>query len=135
MMWRTLQRAAVGFSPWSTRQAEARRSTLKRAPHLLAVLFVLMLTGCAPDTHQSRIDPQLATEIARIKAIDNHAHPVRPVAQGEKPDDEYDAMPVETLEASSDPVRLRPKSPELLDAQRHLFSGEKTRAAKTYGQD
>src|SRR5260370_26810718 len=95
----------------------------------------LVLTACTPDVRPSRIDPQLAAEIARIKAIDNHAHPVRPVAQGEKPDDEYDAMPVETLEPSSDPVRLRPKSPELLDAQRRLFGGDKAKAARTYGQD
>jgi hypothetical protein len=54
------------------------------------------------------IDPELASEIARIKAIDNHAHPVRPVAAGEAPDMEFDALPVDHLEPASDPVRTRP---------------------------
>jgi hypothetical protein len=30
-------------------------------------------------------------EIDQIQAIDNHAHPVCPVAQGEQPDKDYDA--------------------------------------------
>ena len=40
MTWRTLQRAAVGFSLRSRRQAEACRSTLKRAPHFMLVLLL-----------------------------------------------------------------------------------------------
>src|SRR5216683_2598179 len=101
-----------------------------------SVAMCFFLTACsAPDDRQSRIDLQLATEIARIKAIDNHAHPVRPTAAGEKPDDEYDALPVETLEPSNDPVRNRPNSPELLEAHRQMFRGDKARAARTYGQD
>ena len=31
-------------------------------------------------------------EIAKVKAIDNHAHPLRVVAEGERPDEEYDAL-------------------------------------------
>jgi hypothetical protein len=54
------------------------------------------------------VDPELASEITRIKAIDNHAHPVRPVAAGEAPDMEFDALPVDHLEPASDPVRTRP---------------------------
>jgi uncharacterized protein len=99
-------------------------------------ISILLLTACAPTSDRNaRIDPQLGAEIAKIQAIDNHAHPVRPVSPGEKPDDEYDALPVETLEPQSDPVRNRPGAPELLDAHRHVFNGDKARAAKTYGQD
>src|SRR5579863_920682 len=97
---------------------------------------VLFLTGCAtPGSRTSAIDPQISSEIAQIKAIDNHAHPVRPTLAGEKPDDEYDALPVETLEPQSDPVRDRPGSPELIEAHRQIFQGDKARAAKTYGLD
>src|SRR5580704_1318058 len=104
------------------------------------VLAFLLTAGCAlPPDDSARangsIDPQLAAEIAKIKAIDNHAHPVRPTAPGEKPDDEYDALPVETLEPQSDPIRNRPGSPELLEAHRQIFRGDKARAAKTYGMD
>jgi hypothetical protein len=60
---------------------------------------------------------------------------VRPTAAGEKPDDEYDALPVESLDPQADPVRGRPKSPEILDAHRQIFRGDKDRAAKTYGAD
>jgi uncharacterized protein len=93
------------------------------------VLFVL--ASCAPAPERDRVDPQLASEIARIKAIDNHAHPVRPTLSGEKPDDEYDALPVESLEAQSDPVRDRPGSPELIEAHNAVFGGDKAKAVRT----
>ena len=97
---------------------------------------ILLLASCAPPQDGgARIDPEIAAEVSRIKAIDNHAHPVRPVAPGETPDNEYDALPVETLEPQSDPVRIRPGSPELIDAHRRIFSGDKPRAVKTYGLD
>jgi predicted TIM-barrel fold metal-dependent hydrolase len=104
-----------------------------RAAAVTAACFFL-LAACGPQP-EARIDPQIADEIAKIKAIDNHAHPVRPVAAGEKPDDEYDALPVENLEAQSDPVRTRPRSPDVADAHRHLFNGDKAAAAKTHGQE
>ena len=97
---------------------------------------LLCLVGCsAPPERASLVDPQIAAEIAGIKAIDNHAHPVRPVAPGETPDHEYDALPVESLEAESDPVRMRADSPELIAAHRAMFHGDKAAAEKTYGQD
>jgi predicted TIM-barrel fold metal-dependent hydrolase len=75
---------------------------------LLAVCFV------APA---QPINRQLAAEIAKIKAIDNHAHPV--INDGK--DQEFDALPVDNLEASSDPVRLRPDSPDTAKAWHALF--------------
>jgi hypothetical protein len=78
-------------------------------------LILLALAGVACERVEpvetgvhGDIDPALASEIARIKAIDNHAHPVRPVAAGEAPDMEFDALPVDHLEPASDPVRTRP---------------------------
>lgn len=70
------------------------------------------------------VDPLLAAEIQAIKAIDNHAHPVRP---GNPPDTEYDALPVDHLEAESDPIRTRSGSPELAVA--HAAMGSLNRAA------
>src|SRR6266849_2544015 len=106
-----------------------RLDKLKHVPLALA-LTAVACTQRVPD-----IDPQLAAEIARIKAIDNHAHPVRPTAQGETPDNEYDALPVENLEASSDPVRLRPGAPEIAAARRELFQNDKTKAAREHSSD
>lgn len=101
-----------------------------------AFLPILLLTACslAPD-RSTRVDPQFASEIAKIKAIDNHAHPVRPTLPGEPPDHEYDALPVDSLDPQSDPVRDRPGSPVLLEAHRAIFNGDKASAAKTYGRD
>jgi predicted TIM-barrel fold metal-dependent hydrolase len=70
------------------------------------------------------VDPQLAAEIAAIKAIDHHAHPVRPAAAGEEPDHDYDALPVEMLEPASDPVRLRPDSSAFSQARRVFDRGK-----------
>jgi hypothetical protein len=53
------------------------------------------------------VDPDLAETIAGIKAIDNHAHPVR-VMPKDHPDRFFDALPVDNLEPASDPVALRP---------------------------
>ena len=69
---------------------------------------------------QLPIDSQLAAEIAKIRAIDNHAHPVRPVFGNDK-DTGYDALPVETMEPSTDPVRTRQGSPLALEASHALF--------------
>jgi predicted TIM-barrel fold metal-dependent hydrolase len=74
-------------------------------------------------------------EISRIKAIDNHAHPVRPTAQGEKPDDEFDALPVDDLEPQSDPIRQRPTSPHVVAAARELFGGDKAAVMRAHEAD
>lgn len=81
------------------------------------------------------IDPQLAEEIAKIKAIDNHAHPVRPTAAGEAPDMEFDALPVDNLEAQSDPARQRGKAPIVVAAGQQLFHGDKAGAIKAHGAE
>ena len=57
---------------------------------------------------QLRPDPQLLAEINRIKAIDNHAHPVRVEGPGDK-DTEFDALPVDTMDPYTEPVRTRPQ--------------------------
>ena len=83
----------------------------------------------------SGVDSQIAQTIAGIKAIDNHAHPVRPTAAGESPDQEFDALPVDNLEPQSDPVRQRPSSPEVTAAGRELFGGDKAAAMRAHQGD
>jgi len=79
-------------------------------------LFLLTATLSA----QLRPDPQLSAEIARIKAIDNHAHPVRIVAPNEK-DMEFDALPVDTMDPYTEPIRTRPESGEATQAHKALY--------------
>src|SRR5438876_9230597 len=85
-------------------------------------IIAVVLAGCAgrPDVGAA-IDAGLAGEIARIRAIDDHAHPVRMSANAEPPDREFDALPVDNMEPSTDPWYLRADAPGLVDAWRALF--------------
>jgi uncharacterized protein len=80
------------------------------------VLFLLALAALAPA--QLKIDPQIAAEIAKTKAIDNHAHPVA-ASPG---DSNYDALPVEHMDPYTEPVRTRSGSPLASEASRELFT-------------
>jgi predicted TIM-barrel fold metal-dependent hydrolase len=72
--------------------------------HLGIVSLMLASCGGPPPL----VDPGLAATIAGIRAIDNHAHPVRFVPKGQPPDRMFDALPVDNLEPGSDPLAFRP---------------------------
>jgi predicted TIM-barrel fold metal-dependent hydrolase len=100
---------------------------------LAGIAASLLLASCAPRT-ESAIDAGLEEEIRKIRAIDNHAHPVRVTAAGEQPDRGFDALPVDNMEPQSDPVNLRPGRPDVAEASRALFAGApKADAIKTRG--
>jgi predicted TIM-barrel fold metal-dependent hydrolase len=86
---------------------------------LLALLLALVSLASA----QLQIDPAIAAEIAKIKAIDNHAHPVLPAAG----DTGYDALPVEHMDPYTEPVRTRTGSPLAAEASRQLFGNAQKR--------
>jgi uncharacterized protein len=67
---------------------------------------------------QIAIDPGLLSEINKIKAIDNHAHPLRVLADGEKDDTEEYAGPTEPFDV---PVGLRPDNRKYSLASQALF--------------
>jgi uncharacterized protein len=69
-----------------------------------ATILLFLIHASCFRTSSSGVDPQIAQQIAAIKAIDNHAHPPLP----DPADKDFDALPVEMLEAETDPVRLRP---------------------------
>jgi predicted TIM-barrel fold metal-dependent hydrolase len=81
------------------------------------MLICAVLAGCARQ--QPAVDPELAGEIAGIKAIDTHAHPVLAAAG----DREFDALPVDSMEAASDPVAVRPDAAATREAARALYAG------------
>src|SRR5262245_25989693 len=85
-------------------------------------LLAAGLASCSRE--QSAIDPQIASGIAAIKAIDNHAHPVL-AAPGDR---DFDALPVDNMEAQSDPVIFRPHSEAVKAATQALY-GTSTKAA------
>src|SRR6266849_7000950 len=87
----------------------------------VAITLLLSIGVALSAPAQTVAEPSLLAEISKIKAIDNHAHPVKYVAQGEKPDDEYDALPLEAIEAFPLPVRLSPTNPEFIRAWHDLY--------------
>ena len=93
---------------------------MRKLFYWLPSLFILLAFTSA--SAQMNADRELAAEIAKIKAIDNHAHPLRYVAAGEKPDDEFDALPLDGIEPFSLPVRLNPGNPEFISAWRALYN-------------
>src|SRR5689334_5260383 len=87
---------------------------------LLNVIAILIFISL-PAIAQYPADPQLLSEINKIKAIDNHAHPLRYVAEGDKPDDEYDALPLDSIDPFPLPLRLSPENREFIDAWKHFY--------------
>src|SRR5438132_4061898 len=85
----------------------------------LILICVCLLAGQV--NAQVTADHSLLAEINRIKAIDNHAHPLKYVAPGEKPDDEFDALPLDAIDAFPLPLRLSPANPEFIHAWRDLY--------------
>lgn len=86
-----------------------------------AMVVILLASWSLRAPAQTVADPSLLAEISKIKAVDNHAHPLRYVADGEKPDDEYDALPLEAIEAFPLPLRLSPANREFIRAWHDLF--------------
>jgi len=86
-----------------------------------ALLLLLVLLPISEAASQTTADPQLLAAIAGIKAVDNHAHPLRYVAPGEKPDDEFDALPLDAIGPIPLPVRLNPGNLEFVEAWRDLY--------------
>ena len=91
---------------------------MKKFVVLLSIGFVAFAANvCA----QSGIDRDLLNEINKIKAIDNHAHPVKYVAEGEPADTEFDALPLDVITPFPLPVRLSPTNPEFIRAWHDLY--------------
>src|SRR6266851_8069063 len=89
-----------------------------------SIRVFLLASVCLLGTHidaQTLADPSLLSEISKIKAIDNHAHPLKYVAPGEKPDDEFDALPLDAIVPFPLPTRLSPTNPEFIRAWHDLY--------------
>ena len=70
---------------------------------------------------QVTADKDLLNEILKIKAIDNHAHPLKYVAPGGKTDDEYDALPLDAIPAFPMPDRINASNPLFIQAWHYLY--------------
>jgi hypothetical protein len=81
---------------------------------------IVILLLAAHAAAEGPVESRLAAEIARIKAIDDHAHPMKVVGPGES-DGDTDALALDTMEPFPFPVRLRPDNREWIGAWRALF--------------
>lgn len=88
-----------------------------RAQHLALLALLLAMAAC---TRAQMPDPALLDEIHKIRAIDNHSHPPRVVAAGEK-DDEFDALPCDPLEPNDPNTMTRPENPQYIAAWKDLW--------------
>jgi predicted TIM-barrel fold metal-dependent hydrolase len=86
-------------------------------------IAAVALTAATPLSiqAQSPVDAALVRYIATIRAIDNHAHPMRPVRGGAPADTEFDALPLDGIPPFQVPWRLRLENPEWRVAQSALF--------------
>ncbi len=90
---------------------------------LLPLPLFFASCGRAPDPP---VDPDLAREIQTIRAIDNHAHPVRYTAPAEPPTAVTTPFPWKTWNRLPIPSIFRPGAPAVLEAHRALYgSGSK----------
>lgn len=85
-----------------------------------ALAAASLIASAAASGAQSSVDPSLGTEIHRIRAIDNHAHPPKLLAPGEK-DDEFDALPCDPLEPTPPGLITRPENPQYMAAWKDLW--------------
>src|SRR5690242_21920064 len=83
--------------------------------------IVLGLLATSQSMRAQNPDPQLLAAINKIKAIDNHSHPPKLVAAGEK-DDDFDALPCDPLEPSDPTTVSRPENPQYIAAWKALYN-------------
>ena len=98
-------------------------SKLQNRSAIACLVFQLLIVSACTRRAQDQpeVSADILAEVNSIRAIDNHAHPVRFVAAGE-PDREFDALPVDNMEPQSLPLQLRPDDPGVLLAWRELWS-------------
>src|SRR5690349_12222417 len=82
----------------------------------LLPLAAALLASAATAQGPTPVDPALVRYIASVRAIDNHAHPMRPVAKGEPADTEYDALPLDGIPPFPLPWRLTLDAPVWAEA-------------------
>jgi uncharacterized protein len=90
--------------------------------------WIVALLPVVPAAAQSPVDSGLAAAIARIRAIDNHAHPLLAPHAGQPADSDYDALPLAAIPPFPLPVALSPDNPSYRVAWRALYGDSARRA-------
>src|SRR5205085_11128208 len=80
---------------------------------------------------QNAPDAQLMQQINAIRAIDNHSHPPKLVANGEN-DDDFDALPCDPLKQAAMPAQIREENPAFIQAWKALYGYRHDDAASAH---
>lgn len=86
-----------------------------------ALLVSVALGIAAAPAFAQRADPELESYIGMIRAVDNHAHPMRLLLPNEKNDPDIDALPGDGIEEGPSPLRGRVDNPEFIPLWRELY--------------
>ena len=81
---------------------------------------------------QAPVDSALAHYIDAIRAIDHHAHPMRPVPAGAPADTDFDALPLDGIPAFDLPNRLKTDDPIWRAAQSALYKVNPSLTGEAY---
>src|SRR5205823_3376915 len=73
----------------------------------IRIAATILTLGASTAGAQNPVDSALVAYIASIRAIDNHAHPMRPVQAGAPADSEFDALPLDGISPFPLPWRVR----------------------------
>jgi predicted TIM-barrel fold metal-dependent hydrolase len=103
-----------------------KRSSPARAASLLCALAL------AAPTFAQTADPALLAEINRIRAVDNHTHVPKVVGEGERPDEEFDALPCPPEPDAVPPARALPGNPDFVAAWRALYGYDHADASEAH---
>jgi predicted TIM-barrel fold metal-dependent hydrolase len=95
----------------------------------MKAVAAILLTAVGGLPAAAQIDPALARIIETTKAIDNHAHPLKYVAEGQARDEDYDQLPCDTMEQGPGPWRSRLENPEWIGVWRALYGYQYNDAA------
>jgi len=87
----------------------------------LSIAVVVIAAAPVRASGQTPVDSALLTYINSIRAIDVHAHPMRPVPRGAPADTEFDALPLDGIPPFGVPHRLSLDDPVWRSAQDALF--------------
>jgi len=98
------------------------------------IALILSCAAAAVTSAQTPVDSALLTYINSIRAIDSHAHPMRPVAPGAPADTDFDALPLDGLPPFPVPARLAATDPIWRAAQNALYNVPSAQSDSVYKQ-
>src|ERR1700694_4284506 len=95
---------------------------MRSSPRPGCTFACLLLSALPPALRaQAPVDSALAAYIASVRAIDSHAHPMRPVRAGAPADTDFDALPLDGIPPFGFQHRLSLDDPVWRRAQDSLF--------------